>query len=73
MRKRAESGHFRRINGVGDSPVDKYPRIDKYIPDAEIEASSKFDKTNAEQRDDWDQAFLNAMNIMLSKAGLRVL
>lgn len=49
--------------------VDEHPRTDIYIPEAEIEA----DITEERGTQEWSNAFVQAMNTILSDKGLRVL
>ncbi|RLC23034.1 MAG: hypothetical protein DRH93_08375 [Deltaproteobacteria bacterium] len=53
----------------GDFKIDIYPEIDRYIPDAELEANMgvKADKTLS-----WNTLFNDAMDRILKQKGLRV-
>lgn len=57
---------------IGD--IDKYPEIDRFLPTAEQEAHAlNPDKSEPGYLDNWNCAFCEAMNQILSKEGLRVL
>lgn len=56
--------------GYYHGTVDKHPRTDVYIPEAEIEADMVAKERNSQE---WSNAFVVAMNTILSKEGLRVL
>jgi hypothetical protein len=53
--------------------IDKYPAIDKFIPEAEMAADSKFfDKSAPKYIEDWTALFCEKMNSILIKKGLRI-
>lgn len=61
-------------------PIDKHPRIDKYIPEASLHAHQKcYDrgiigqKHDVEKTTEWSDFFVCMMNEILHKRGLRVL
>lgn len=58
------------LAGGGKYKIDKYPELDKFVPDAEIEANALHDRK--ENRPEWDLAFLQAMNDILVSRNLRV-
>ena len=62
---------FRKKTIGGQFPVDYYPRIDRYIPEAVTEANKQFNQN--QDRRNWDLVFLAAMDTILHKNGLRVL
>lgn len=62
---------FRKKTVGGQFPIDFYPRVDQHIPEAVTMANQQFNKK--QNRDNWDLAFLDAMDAILHKAGLRVL
>jgi len=72
MRKRSKNGQFRKTSGTGKEPIDHYPMIDQYIPDAVLIANDKFNPKK-EQINKWNQYFMSAMDEILSKKGFRVL
>jgi len=60
--------------------IDKYPRIDKYIPEASVWAFNACygkgitgTKDDIEKTQEWSDYFLRAMDRILSLKGLRVL
>lgn len=63
--------------GGGSNPVDVYPEIDGYIPDAVAIANLEFpgvDEKGAASslRAGWSLCFMGAMDRILKKKGLRV-
>ena len=61
-------------------PIDNYPRIDKYIPEASVWAFNACygkgiigTKDDIEKTQEWSDYFLRAMDRILSQKGLRVL
>lgn len=52
--------------------IDKYPEIDRFIPEAEMAADSKFsDKSAPKYIENWTAFFCGRMNSILIKKGLR--
>lgn len=72
MEKRSKNRQFRKISGKGEIPVDQYPIIDQYIPDAVLVANDKFNPKKETQKQ-WNYYFLAAMDDILSQKGLRIL
>jgi len=80
MKRRSKNRQFRKIKGSGDFPVDQYPMIDKYIPDAELIADDQAREAKYIDEDgrplrntkEWPLWFLAAMDNILIKQGLRV-
>jgi len=62
---------FKKIAGTGSEPVDHYPEIDQYIPDAVVIANYKCSQKKDPIK--WNRNFLDAMDAILYKKGLRIL
>lgn len=52
------------------SPIDRYPTIDKYIPEAIEIANKTIADTSS---DEWSEVYSLSMNDLLVRDGLRVL
>ena len=70
-RKKNKKMQFRKIKGGGDNPIDHYPEIDCFIPEAERVADQKAKLVGSDK--EWNFWFMSAMDDELSKMGLRVL
>jgi hypothetical protein len=65
---------MKRRDFINIGEIDKYPEIDGFIPEAERVAKLKFpDKSIPGHDQKVSLAFINAMNAILVKNGLRVL
>ena len=63
--------HRQRVHIKGESktcPIDVYPEIDQYIPQAEFMASQKHADVDSYK---WSACFLDAMDEILKEKGLR--
>ena len=70
-RKKNKKMQFKKIKGDGDNPIDHYPEIDEFIPEAERIADQKAKLVNSNEK--WNFWFMSAMDDALSRVGLRVL
>jgi len=67
----------RHVLGKGKNPIDIYPEIDEHIPEAVSIANLEFpgaDGKRAEPglRSEWSKCFMDEMDKLLKKRGLRV-